>query len=94
MLEMDDHLQTISINEQRTMAKPMEGLEEVLLDDSRPKLMTKIDTFANPPIYQALTTFLSKIHTRGVLPQLTGTCSNSQESQRKVENVCGLHGLK
>ena len=36
MLEMDDHLQTMRIEEQQTIAKPMEGLEEVLLNDSRP----------------------------------------------------------
>ena len=37
MLEMDDHLQTMSIEEQRTVAEPVEGLEEILLDDSRPE---------------------------------------------------------
>ena len=37
MLEMDDHLQTMCIEEQRTVAEPMERLEEVLFDDSRPK---------------------------------------------------------
>ena len=36
MLEMDDHLQTMCIEEQRMVAEPVEGLEEVLLDDSRP----------------------------------------------------------
>ena len=36
MLEMDDHLQTMRIEEQQTIAKPVEGLEEVLLNDSRP----------------------------------------------------------
>ena len=37
MLEMDDHQQTMCIEEQRTIAEPVEELEEVLLDDSRPK---------------------------------------------------------
>ena len=37
MLEMDDHLQTISIKEQRTVAELVEGLEVILLDDSRPE---------------------------------------------------------
>ena len=37
ILKMDDHLQTICIEEERTVAEPVEGLEEVLLDDSRPK---------------------------------------------------------
>ena len=37
MLEMDDHLQTMCIEEQRIVTEPIEGLEEVLLDDSRPE---------------------------------------------------------
>ena len=36
MLEMEDHLQTICIEEQRIIAKLVKGLEEVLLNDSRP----------------------------------------------------------
>ena len=37
MLEMDDHLQTMSIEEQRAVSEPIEGLEEILLDISRPE---------------------------------------------------------
>jgi len=37
MLEMDDHLQNISIEEQQTVAEPVEGLEGILLDNSRPE---------------------------------------------------------
>ena len=48
MLEMDDHLQTMCIEEQRMVAKPMKGLEEVLLDNSRTKRMTRIGTLASP----------------------------------------------
>jgi len=40
------------------VAEPMEGLEEVLLDDSRPKQTTRISTLASPPVHQVLTTFL------------------------------------
>ena len=36
-LEMEDHMQTMCIEEQWMVAESMEGLEEVLLDDSRPK---------------------------------------------------------
>ena len=35
-LEMDDHQQTMCIGEQRIVAEPVEDLEEVILDDSRP----------------------------------------------------------
>ena len=55
---MDNHLQTINIEEQRTVAKPIERLEEVLLDDSKPNRTTKIGTFANLMVRQAITTFL------------------------------------
>ena len=60
MLEMDDHLQTMSIEEQQTVAKPIKGLEEILLNNSRPKQTTRISTLASPPIRQALTTFLKE----------------------------------
>ena len=50
ILEMDDRLQTICIEEQRTVTKPMEWLKEVLLDNSRPKRITKIGTLASSPI--------------------------------------------
>ena len=36
MLEMDDHQQTMCIEEQRTIAKLIEELEEVTLDESKP----------------------------------------------------------
>ena len=57
---MDDHLQTKCIEEQRTVAEPVEGLEEVLLDDSRPEWTTKISTLASQTICQALMTFLKE----------------------------------
>ena len=50
MLEMDDHLQTINIEEQKAITKPVEGLEEILLDNSRPERMTRIGTLASPPV--------------------------------------------
>ena len=40
------------------VAEPVEGLEEVLLDDSRTKRTTRIGTLASQPVRQALTTFL------------------------------------
>ena len=58
MLEMDDHLQTMNIEEQRAVADPVKGLEEILLNNSRLERMTKISTLANLPVRQALTTFL------------------------------------
>ena len=50
ILEIDDRLQTICIEEQRTVTEPMEGLKEVLLDNSRAKRMTRINTLTSPLI--------------------------------------------
>ena len=36
MLKMDNYQQTMCIGEQRAVAKPVEELEEVVLDDSKP----------------------------------------------------------
>ena len=44
--------------EQRAVAEPVEELEEVTLDDSRPERMTRIDTLASWLVRQALTAFL------------------------------------
>ena len=54
MLEMDDHLQTISIEKHRTGAKPVERLKEIPLDSSRLDRTMKIGTLASPTIRQAL----------------------------------------
>ena len=58
MLEMDDQQQTMCIGEQRTVAKPVEELEEVIIDDSRPEQMTRVATLASWLVRQELTTFL------------------------------------
>ena len=58
MMEMDDHLQAISIEEHRTTTEPVEKLEEVFLDDSNHKRTTKIGTLTSPAVRQELTAFL------------------------------------
>ena len=60
MLEMDNHLQTMSIEEQRTVVEPVEGLEEILLNNLRPERTTRIGTLPSPLICQALTMFLKE----------------------------------
>ena len=40
------------------MAEPIEGLEEVILDDARPERTTRVETLVSPQIRQAFTTFL------------------------------------
>ena len=46
------------IGEQRVVAEPVEELEEVILDDSRPKRTTRVGTLASWPVHQELTAFL------------------------------------
>ena len=58
MLEMEDQQQTMCIRKQRALAKPVEELEEVRLDDMRPEQTTKIGTLASWPVRQMITTFL------------------------------------
>ena len=58
MLEMEDHQQTMYIEEQWTIAEPVEELEEVTLDESRPKRTTRMGTLASQPIRQALIAFV------------------------------------
>ena len=58
MLKMEDHQQTMCIGEQRTTAGPVEELEEIILDESRPKQTTKMGTLASPMIRQDLAGFL------------------------------------
>ena len=47
MMEMDDHLQAMSMEEHRMMMEPVEKLEEVFLDDSNLERTTKIEDW-NP----------------------------------------------
>ena len=58
MLEMEDHQQTMCIGEQWTMAEPVEELEEVILDESKPGQTTRMGTLASPMIRQDLAGFL------------------------------------
>ena len=58
MLEMENCQQTMCIEERRTMAEPVEELEVVTLDESRPKRTTRMGTLASQPIRQALVSFL------------------------------------
>ena len=60
MLEMEYHQQTMCIGEQQTIAEPVEELEEVMLDESRPGRTTRMGTLANLTVRQDLANFLRK----------------------------------
>ena len=51
MMEMDDHLQAMNIEEHQTVIEPVERLEEILLDDSKPDQITRIGTLASPMVH-------------------------------------------
>ena len=46
------------IGEQRTIAKPVEELEEIMLDESRPGRTTRMGTLASPTVCRDLANFL------------------------------------
>ena len=48
------------IGEQRTIAEPVEELEEVMLDESRPGRTTRIGTLDSPMVRQNLANFLRR----------------------------------
>ena len=58
MMEMDDHLQAMSIKEHQMTSELIEKLEEVFLDDSNLDRTTKIGTLTSLAVRQALTNFL------------------------------------
>ena len=58
MLEMEDHQQTMCIEEQQTTAELVEEWEEIVLDESRPGWTTRMGTLASPMIRQDLASFL------------------------------------
>ena len=60
MLEMEDHQQTMCIGEQRTIAEPVEELEEVTLNESRPRRTTRMGTMASQTVRQDLANFLKR----------------------------------
>lgn len=55
---LDDHLQTMNMEEQWAMVEPVEGLEEIPLNNSRLKRKTRISTLASRSVCQALASFL------------------------------------
>ena len=60
MLEMDDHQQTMCIEEQRALAEPIEELEEVTVNELKPEKTTKMGTLSSWTVRQALMTFLKE----------------------------------
>jgi len=60
MLAMDEQIRTMNVEERRTLAEPIEVLEDVLLDESNPKKFTRIGTSMEEKTKQDLVRFLKK----------------------------------
>lgn len=60
MMAMDEQMQTMSIEERRTLAEPIEILEDVPLDESNPEKFTKIGTSMGEKTKQELVGFLNQ----------------------------------
>ena len=63
MLAMEEHIQTINIEERRTVAEPIEVLEDVQdvpLDESNLERFTRIETSMEEKTKQELVQFLKK----------------------------------
>ena len=58
MLEIDNHLQALSIEERRVIVEPVEDLEEISLDNNIPSRITRVGTQTNPSVRKELTLFL------------------------------------
>ena len=58
MLEMDDHQQTLCIDEQRALIEPVKELEEITLDESKLEWTIRMGTLSSWIVRQMLTTFL------------------------------------
>jgi len=60
MLAMDKQMHTMNIEERRTVAEPIEVLEDVPLDKSNPEKFTRIGTSMEEKTKQDLFQFLKK----------------------------------
>ena len=60
MLAMDEHVQTMSIEERRVIAEPIEVLEDIPLEEGNPKKYTRIGTSMEEKMKQDLIQFLRK----------------------------------
>ena len=58
MLEMDDHLQALSIKERWVIVEPMEDLEEISLDNNIPGRITRVGMQVDPSVHQELALLL------------------------------------
>ena len=60
MLAMDEQMQIMNIEERRTLAEPIEVLENVLSDESNPEKFTRIGMSIGEKMKQDLVGFLKK----------------------------------
>ena len=93
MLAMDKQMQTMNIEESRTLAKPIEVLEDIPLDESNSEKFTRIGTSMEEKMKQDLVQFLKKStdvfawsheDMLGIDPSVIILCLNVSSSHKPV----------
>ena len=93
ILAMDEHVQTMNIEERRVVAEPTKVLEDIPLDESNPERFTRIGTSMEEKTKQDLVQFLRKsidIFTwshkdlPGIDPSVITHCLNMYPSSKPV----------
>ena len=84
MMAMDEQMQTMSIEERRTLAEPIEILEDVPLDESNPEKFTKIGTSMREK---------TKLELVGFLKQSTNVFAWSHEDILRIDPRVITHHL-
>ena len=93
MLAMDEHVQTMSIDERRVTVEPTEVLEDVLLYESNPEKFTRIRASMEKKTKQDLVQFLKKSNDvftwshedmSGIDPSVITHCLNVYPSSKPV----------
>ena len=93
MLAMDEHVQTMSIEERRVVAKPREMLEDIPLEENNPEKYTRVGASMESKTKQDLVQFLKKSidvfawsqeDMLGINPSVITHCLNVYPSSKPV----------
>ena len=96
MLVMDEHMQTMNIEERRIMVEPIEVLEDAPLDESNSEKFTRIGTSMEEKTKQGLVQFLQKSinvfawsheEMLGIDPSVISHCLNVSPSYKPVRQI-------
>ena len=103
MLAMDKQMQTMNIEERRTLAEPIEVLEDISLDESNSEKFTRIRTSMEEKTKQDLVQFLKKStdvfawsheDMLGINPSVITYCLNVSPSHKPVHQKKRVFALE